>query len=353
MKNYDCVVIGGGQSGLYISNLLRNKDISYILLERDQVGQVWENRWEGLRLFTSRQFCGLPGLAFKGEPYTFPTAQEMAEYLRDFAKSMNLLIRESSEVTNLSKENGQFIITLKTAETLKAKAVIIATGSNQIPIIPPFSKNLSKDVLQFNGALKSLQTIPEKSRVVVVGDGATGRQIAGNLTKRCDVTLATGRPRALPPGTILGKDLFWWLNIIGVLKADKHSKVARLLRDRNPVPCGNFNDQRLKTMGVRIVGRAQDCSDRSILFEGSQTAEADVVVWAMGYRDNTDWLKLTNCINEKEFVEEYGTMPEPGLFIIGRKWLSCRASELIMGLPQDADRVVRELEKYLTKQQIL
>ena len=320
------------------------------MLERDEVGHVWENRWKGLRLFTSRQFCGLPGLAFKGDPETFPTAQEMAQYLKDFAQLMNLIVIENAEVISLVKLKEHFLITLKNRDSFVAQSVINATGSNQVPNVPLFSGHLSRDVLQFDGTIKDLQLIPDKSKVIIVGDGATGRQITGNLAKRCDVTLAKGSFRALPPGIILGKDLFWWLNIIGFLKADKYSKIAQILQKRNPVPCGNLNDQKLINMGVRIVGRVNNCSDRSFYFDGNQSAEVDVVVWAMGYHDNTDWLKLPNCINKEGFVEQYGVTPEPGLFIIGRKWLSCRASELLIGLPQDAERIVGELETYLAKQ---
>ncbi len=348
MGHYDCVVIGGGQSGLYTAKLLKEREISSTVLERDRVGEVWLNRWDGMRLFTSRQFCGLPGLLFPGDAHSFPTANEMGEYLKAFANTLELSVRENSEVSSLTKVREQFIITLKDGEQLTAKSVINATGSNQVPHIPSISSQLSADVIQFDGTLKSLKLIPDGSRVVVIGDGATGRQIAGQLASGCQVTLATGTARGLPPGIILGKDLFWWLNKIGILFADKYSLVAKFLQKRNPVPCGNFNNRRLKDMGVSIAGRAKDCSGQTVVFDDGETQVVDVVIWATGYSDNTEWLQLPHCINEAGFVEEYGITPEPGLFVIGRKWLSCRASELLMGLPKDAERVVSEVERYLS-----
>jgi putative flavoprotein involved in K+ transport len=347
MLNYDCVIIGGGQSGLYAAHLLNQRGISYIVLERDRVGQVWHQRWEGMRLFTSRQFCGLPGLPFPGDPNSFPNVDEMGDYLKQFAQTFGISIRENSEVVSLTKEQGLFIVTLKDGDRLSARSVINATGSNQVPHIPAMSAHLSDQVLQLNGTLNRLSLVPEGSRVVVIGDGASGRQIAGNLAKTCQVTLATGTARSLPPGLILGKDLFWWLNKIGILFADKSSLVAKFLQRRNPVPCGNFNDRALKKMGVRIAGRTQNCSGQTVAFERGETAEVDVVIWATGYRDRTDWLQLPHCINEQGFVEEYGITPEPGLFVLGRKWLSCRASELLMGLPKDAERMISAVEKYL------
>lgn len=349
MGYYDCVVIGAGQSGLYAAKLLKERDISYIVLERDKVGQVWQNRLDGMRLFTSRQFCGLPGLPFPGNADGFPTVNEMGDYLRAFANTLQLSVRENSEVLSLTKEQEQFIVTLRDDERLTAKSVINATGSNQVPYVPPIRTHLSGDVLQFDGTLKSLKLIPNGSKVVVVGDGATGRQIADGLVGACEVTLATGTARGLPPGIIFGKDLFWWLSKMGILFADKYSVVARFLQRRNPVPCGDLNNRRLNKLGVRIVGRAQECSGRTMSFEHGETVEVDVVIWATGYSDNTGWLQLPHCINEAGFVEEYGITPEPGLFIIGRKWLSCRASELLMGLPKDAEYVICEVQKYLAR----
>jgi len=347
MFDYDCVIVGAGQSGLYAAHLLNKRGISYIVLERDRIGQAWHNRWEGMRLFTSRQFCGLPGLPFPGDSNSFPTATEMGDYLKMFAHKFEVFTRENSEVVSLTKEQGRLIVTLKDGDRLSARAVINATGSNQVPNIPSISSHLSNNVLQFDGTLQNLALIPDGSRVVVVGDGATGRQITGRLASACKVTLSTGTSRGLPPGVVLGKDLFWWLNKIGILFADKSSVAAKFLQKRNPVPCGNFNNRTLKKMGVRIVGRAQSCSEQTVFFEQGETSEADVVVWATGYHDHTDWLHLPHCINEAGFVEEYGITPEPGLFVIGRKWLSCRASELVMGLPRDAECVISAVEKYL------
>jgi putative flavoprotein involved in K+ transport len=347
MLNYDCVIIGAGQSGLYAAHLLNKRGISYIALERDQIGQIWHNRWKSMRLFTSRQFCGLPGLPFPGDPNGFPTANEMGDYLKVFAHTFKVSTRENSEVVSLTKEQDRFIVTLKDGDRLSTKSVINATGSNQVPHIPSISTGLSDDVLQLDGTLQSLTLVPEGSRVVVVGDGATGRQIAGGLASVCKVTLSTGKSRGLPPGTILGKDIFWWLNKIGILVADKRSVVAKILQRRNPVPCGNFNNRNLKKMGVRIVRKAQDCSGQTVFFEQGESADADVVIWSTGYRDHTDWLKLPHCINEAGFIEEYGITPEPGLFVLGRKWLSCRASELVMGLPKDAEYVISAVEKHL------
>ncbi len=345
IATFDTIIIGAGQCGLFAAKKLQDIGLNYLLLERNTVGQVWDERLEGMRLFTSRQLCHLPGLAFPGEQNGFPDISEMANYLCNYIETFKLNIRERTKVINLTKNANQFLIALENGELLSAKTVINATGSNQVAYVPEISTKLSDQVLQYDALLPSLSVIPSGKSVVVVGDGATGRQIAGGLAKRCQVTLATGVPRGMPPNTILGKDLFWWLKKTGILYANKNSLVANILKNRNPVPLAKHNNKNLKKLGVTIQGRALDCSKQRIFFANDYQDNVDIVIWAIGYRENTQWLELPNCIDNKEIIHECGITPEPGFYVIGRKWLSCRASELVMGVEKDVTYVIKQLKE--------
>ena len=48
MSLIDVVVIGAGQNGLYMAKRLQELGVNYIVLERNAVGQVWDNRLEGM-----------------------------------------------------------------------------------------------------------------------------------------------------------------------------------------------------------------------------------------------------------------------------------------------------------------
>lgn len=343
-----CIVIGAGQNGLYTARKLQQKGLDYRLLDRDCVGDVWRKRLNGMVLFTSRQFCSLPGLTFPGDQQGFPSVIEMADYLQAYAKKMQLNILEQCNVEQLSREGALFKVSLSDGQTLWAKSVVDATGSNQVPKIPEISQNLSEDVLQLDATLPSIADVPAGSQVVVVGSGATGRQIAGALSQTSHVTLSTGSKRGLPPNTVLGKDLFWWLKKLGILFADKESAVARLLQKRNPVPCADFNNKRLRKMGVNIVERTVKCAGNELYFNDGGKKQVDVVIWCSGYRDNVQWIALPDCVNDNGYVHEYGVTPQSGFFIVGRKWLSCRASELVMGVEKDVEHIMAELDHYLS-----
>lgn len=350
MQVLDTVIIGAGQCGLYTAKQLQDKHVDYLLLERNTIGQVWEQRLSGLRLFTSRQFCQLPGLSLPGSPNGFPLASEMGRYLKSYANRFKLHIREQAEVSSLTKQAELFLLTLSSGEQLLAKTVINATGSNQVPKIPPISQFLADSVTQLTAQLPSLDLVPNNCNVVIVGDGATGRQIAGGLAKRCRVTLATGTSRGLPPNRVLGKDLFWWLKSLGILDAGNASLIAKILKKRNPVPCADFNNKQLKKLGVTITSRLLDCAYDTLTFAEGNINNVDMVIWATGYKDNTHWLQLPHCIDEHGFIHNQGLTPEPGLFVIGRKWFSCRGSELVLGVAKDVNHVVSLLENHMEKQ---
>ena len=151
---------------------LQEQGLNYLVLERDAVGQVWDNRLEGMKLFTSRQFCQLPGLVFPGEQWGFPSVIEMAEYLRCYAATFKLNIRQQSGIVSMEKVDGIFLIKTDDGLLLSARTVINATGANQSPLIPKLADGLSKSVIQHSSNLTSLTEINSNARVLVVGDGA-------------------------------------------------------------------------------------------------------------------------------------------------------------------------------------
>jgi len=51
-KDYDVVVIGGGQAGLSVSYYLRRANLNYVILDgQTSAGGAWLHGWNSLRLF--------------------------------------------------------------------------------------------------------------------------------------------------------------------------------------------------------------------------------------------------------------------------------------------------------------
>src|SRR5512138_46628 len=88
------VVIGGGQAGLSVGYCLAQRGLSFVILESHaRVGDSWRRRWDSLRLFTPAKYDGLIGLPFPAPAFSFPTKDEMADYLEAYARQFDLPVR--------------------------------------------------------------------------------------------------------------------------------------------------------------------------------------------------------------------------------------------------------------------
>ena len=341
----DCLIVGAGHCGLLCARMLQDEGVNYRVVDAcERVGDIWRRRPKNLRLFTSRQFCGLGDIAMTGDPTGFSSGREFADHLERFANTKGLRVSVGTRVVHLVKSNDGFSAVLSSGEIIKARCVINATGSNQEPIVPDFASKLSQEVLQATAHnYTSSEDFAAGLRIGVVGDGASGRQIAHELSASHQVMLARGRARKLVPNTVLGRDVFWWLSKFGILDAPTHSTLAKLLRKSDPIPAAAHNNRRLMQAGVQLRGEAIDADGTELRFKEGAPQTVDVVIWCVGYRERLDWVGLPAIRTAAPFAGSQGRTPEPGFFVVGRKWLTCRASELVLGAEKDAARVVADV----------
>ena len=79
-ERFHTIVVGGGQAGLSVGYHLARRGLPFVILEANgRIGDSWRNRWESLRLFTSRRYDGLVGMPFPGPAATpLPSTAEEA-----------------------------------------------------------------------------------------------------------------------------------------------------------------------------------------------------------------------------------------------------------------------------------
>ena len=105
------VVIGGGQAGLSVGYCLAQRGLSFVILEANpRVGDSWRKRWDSLRLFTPARYDGLIGLPFPAPPDSFPTKDEMADYLEAYATHFNLPVRTGVKVDRLWHDGSRYVV---------------------------------------------------------------------------------------------------------------------------------------------------------------------------------------------------------------------------------------------------
>jgi putative flavoprotein involved in K+ transport len=334
----DVLIIGGGQAGLAMGYHMKETPFRYRIVERHaRVGDSWRKRYASLVLFTPRSYSALPGLAVPGDPEGFPTKDEMADYLETYADHFDLPVVPGTGIRQLERVDGGFRATTEAGEPIDSRAVVLATGAFQRPAIPPISKRLSEEVAQLAPEAYRAPDQLSPGRVLVVGDGATGRQIALELTVNHEVLLAAGRHRRVSPDQILGKSVFWWMDRLGILRSSRESPIGRYLMKADPFPGKGLELERLRERGVDVVGRVVQAEGKRVTLADGKTAEVDAVVWATGYRDDTGWVEIPEVKDGRSnFLHYRGISPLPYLCFVGRSWQWSRGSALFAGVGQDA-----------------
>jgi putative flavoprotein involved in K+ transport len=331
----DVVVVGGSQAGLAMAWHLTRQGLRFVVLEAGpEVGHVWRSRWDSLTLFTPAQYDALPGMAFPASADTYPTKDPVADYLQAYAAAFALPVRVNARVTSLTRTDEGFEVQAA-GQTYRARQVVVATGPFQVPFVPPMAAKLDPSVTQVHsGDYRNPQALPEEP-ALVVGGGNSGFQIAEELaaTRTVDLSVATRYP--MLPQRLAGRDLFWWLTRLGLLKVTVTSRPGRRMSRRDFVI--GTNRRRLERAGVRFRPRLVDATGRTVRFaDHGLLEEVGVVVWATGYRPDYGWIKVPGVVREGQVVHRRGVTEVPGLFFLGLSWQHTRGSALLGFVNDDA-----------------
>jgi putative flavoprotein involved in K+ transport len=344
--SFNVVVIGGSQAGLAIGYNLARRGLRFVILDAGpEIGEAWRSRWDSLTLFTPAQYSSLPGMAFPSPRDTYPSKDDVADYLQAYASASDLPVRLNARVTSLTELDGEYIVT--TADSrITARHVVVATGPFQVPFVPPTAEELDETVMQIHSAdYRNPAQLPD-GHVLVVGGGNSGYQIAEELAATRKVDLAVGKRVPSLPQRLLGKDLFWWLNGVGFMKVSTDSRLGRKLAERD-VLIGS-SARRLRRSGVTLRRRLTSVVGRRAVFEDKSEQDVDAIVWATGYRPDFSWIDLPGVKGASDrIVHRRGVTDAPGLFFVGLTWQHTRGSALIGFVNDDAAFIAARIDPHL------
>jgi putative flavoprotein involved in K+ transport len=393
-ERIETLIIGGGQAGLVMSHMLKQRGLAHLILERHRIGERWRSeRWDGLRFQFPNWSVRLPDFPFPhADPDGFATSGEIVDFLAAYAAFIAAPIRCGVPVTALRcREGGAGFVAETSDGAIEAANVVVATGPYQRPLVPAV---LHDDAtFQIHASTYRNPGQLPSGAVLVIGSGASGAQIAEELLHAGRrVYLSVGSHRRMPR-RYRGRDLIWWLTDMALLQRPAEERGP----DRSlPLITGAFGGntidfRRFAAEGVTLLGRMEAAHQGVISFApdlANRLAYGDVsyavfldmvdahvdrhglnlpkdpaarevqpdppclaqplrrldlradgigtVIWATGYDFDFGWIDVPVLDARGAPVHRGGITGVPGLYFLGLQWLSRLNSSILSGVGDDA-----------------
>lgn len=395
-RHHSVLIVGAGQAGLSLSYYLKQYGIDHLLLEKHSVAHTWRSqRWDSFCLVTPNWQCDLPGYPYRGpEPHGFMKKAEIIDYLDTFIERVDAPVREGVEVRRVSpRVHGGFELATSDGR-YSADQVVAAVGGYHRPIIPRFAERLPQHIYQVHSAnYVNPQSLP-RGKVLVVGSGQSGAQIAEDLhLAGRQVVLAVGEaPRCAR--FYRGRDVVDWLADMGYYDMPVHEHLLREgVRDNtNHYVTGrdggrDIDLRRFALEGMELYGRLEGLENGMLEFAPTLKANLDnadavynrinasidkyidkkglkvppggvytpvwqpaaerthlaieaagiaAVVWCIGFHADYAWLDAPVFNGRGQPCHLRGVTQQPGLYFLGLPWLYTWGSGRFSGIKRDA-----------------
>lgn len=407
MDVVDTVVVGAGHAGLAVSGLLSQRGIEHLVLERGRVGESWRSqRWDSFVLNTPNWSNQLPGadMAERG-PDGFAPRDDLVEFLERYATTNGLPVREHTEVTSVERgSNGEFVVDTPGGQ-VQARNVVVCSGSMNTPRVPAIAADLDQSIASLTAATyRNPEALPPGA-VVVVGSGQSGCQIVEDvLAAGRTVHLCVSKVARIPR-RYRGRDILSWWHDMGFLDVtvgdlpDPDIQYAAQPQVSGTQGGHTISLQSLARDGACLLGRVERIEgtvlhlrpdvEECVRFADHKCAEfkagidayiaangltapepepdpyeppmpdldgsdqlerfdleaegVSTVIWCVGFGGDFSWIHH-DVLGERGLpIHDAGVSAVKGLYFVGFPWLSKRKSGILLGVCEDAGRIVDEI----------
>jgi putative flavoprotein involved in K+ transport len=347
---FDTAIVGGGQAGLAVGYHLQKQGRPFVILEaNERIGDSWRRRhWNSLRLFTPAGHDGLPGWRFPAPSWSFPTKNELADYLEAYATRFELPVRTGISVDRVSREGARYVI--GAGDTMfEADNVVVASGSYRIPTVPEFASALDPRIVQMHSSDYRDPSQLREGDVLLVGAGNSGADIALEVTRR-HRTWLSGRDKGQIPfqiETTRTRLLFPVLWFVASRVLTVKTPIGRKLRPHvleSGAPRIRVKTKDLAAAGVERVPKVVAMADGLPVLEDGRIMEVANVIWCTGFREDFGWIDLPVIGEDGQPVQQRGVVTsEPGLYFVGMDFLYSFTSENVWGVGRDAAHIANHI----------
>jgi putative flavoprotein involved in K+ transport len=351
-EQIETVIIGAGQAGLATAHHLRKRGRQCVVLDANgRVGDNWRAQWDTLRLYTPRRYDGLPGLRFPGDGWSYPTKDEVADYLESYAAHFELPVRTSTPVDRLEpSDDGGYVVTTGDRRIL-ADNVVVATGTfGRTPYLPDFAVDVDPAIRQLHSSEYRRPGQLKDGPVLVVGGSHSGTDIAYEVALTHPTVLCGRDPGQIPvrlekKGARLFVPVFLFVGShLLTRRTPMGRKELREVRYHGG-PALRVKREDLLARGVeRVPERVVGVRDGRPMLDGGRVLDVANVVWCTGFRQVFDWIDLPVIGSDGWPEESRGVVPAaPGLFFCGLSFQFAFTSMTLPGVGRDAEYVAERV----------
>jgi putative flavoprotein involved in K+ transport len=353
-ERVNTVVIGGGQTGLSVGYHLARRQVPFVILDaNERIGDSWRRRWDSLRLFTPARFAGLDGMPFPAPPDSFPTKDEMADYLERYARRFALPVRSGVRVDRLSRLGDRFLV-VAGDRRFEADHVVVAMARYQRPRIPAFAEALDPSIVQIHSFDYRGPAQLRQGDVLIAGAGNSGAEIGLELARTGRRTWVAGPDTGHVPFRIAG-----FAGRVLLVRLVLRVLFHRVLSVANPIgrrmrpkmlhgggPLIRVKPQDLVAEGVTRTPRVVGVERGRPRLEDGRVLDVANVIWCTGFHPNFSWIDLPVFEPDGEPRHEGGLVAgEPGLYFVGLHFLYALSSGMIHGVGRDAARIATAIAR--------
>src|SRR5262249_40723141 len=291
------------------------------------------------RLFTPARYNGLPGWPFPASDWSFPTRDEMADYLEKYARRFGFLIRSGIRVDRLSKNGNGYVLTARGGQRIEADNVVVAMASYQCPIMPDFAATLDPGIRQLHSVEYRSPTQLRSGGVLVVGAGNSGADIALDVADT-HPTWLSGRDVGHVPVSIEGpaaRLLLVPLLLRGVFH--RVMTVNNLLgrKIRSPglsrgAPLPPVTPRAFPAAGIARAPTVTGVMDGLPVLADQRVLNVSNVVWCTGFRPDFSWIDIPGFTAQDPWRDRGVITSQPGLYFVGLLFLYAMSSSMIHGV---------------------
>ncbi|KAG0592083.1 hypothetical protein KC19_1G223400 [Ceratodon purpureus] len=369
------LIIGAGPAGLATAACLTAKSIPYLVLEREDCsGSLWKYKtYERLHLHLPKQYCQLPLFPFPASYPTYPSCEQFIVYLENYREHFGIHPVYNTKVTLVEYFSavGYWIVTAEEKPSYNehvkivrylARSVVIATGENGDPYMPSFSGEE-----KFTGEISHSMTYRsgekyEGKKVLVVGVGNTGMELALDLANFGAMPTLVARSKIhIMPRDLLGVfstfdaslkllKIFpmWFADKILVFLSwltlgctDKYNLIRpaegplqmKKMTGHTPVlDVGTV--AKIRSGHIKVVPAIDQLTEDGATFENGVEEKFDAIIMATGYKCSvtSEWFKEGEPF-EKEEIFNAEWKGRYGLYPVGM------SKQGLMGCARDAVHV--------------